>query len=156
MKNYIIAFTLCILFSCSIFQSAVKRDLIATGREFEDTLKVLWKYDSINQHYIEDKKFFFQSLSVPTNKYFKYLQTKDTSYVIKLLGRNFKIAPDTNIRAGYNKRITYMFTKHPCELNISKWSEFECKTLDFYFYDRDNRSKIKWVNFNIETANISH
>jgi hypothetical protein len=148
MKNCFAVFLFGVLLSCSIFQSSEKRELIAIGREFEDTLKVLWKYDSVEQHYIQDKKLFFQTLSVHNNKYSKYLKTKDTAYITKLFGRKFLISTDKNDKIGSNKILSYMFTKYPC---VGACKDWKCDALHFYFNDEE-KGKIKYVDFRKESC----
>ncbi|MEO8210838.1 MAG: hypothetical protein ABI840_09760 [bacterium] len=130
-----------------MFQSAEKKEQKLVEKELRDTLKMLWKYDSVEKHYIEDKKFFFQALSVPTNKYTKFLMTKDTSYLTKLLGRKYMVSKDNSTQTSANKRLTYWFSPYPCT-DAEKTRE-RCKSLDFYFDDRD-MSRIKTINFNFD------
>lgn len=137
-----LGFCLLILLACKAMLTPEQKELENTCLQLEDTLIKIWKYDSLEQHYIDNPKSpFFLAWQLKDNKFRKCLESRDTSYVVKLFGKHFRY----EVSEPYNKfgkdRLVYMLTKYPC---VGRGYEFKCKFLEFYF---TNDGKITFVKY---------
>jgi hypothetical protein len=109
--------------------------------QFKDTIKKIWQFDSVENHY---KYFsdlgFFDELDRTGNKYRACMEGKDTSYITKLFGNHYRyeVMP---VDSKYPQRLVYMMTKYPC---LGKEVDYDCRSLYVYF---DKNGKILFVEY---------
>jgi hypothetical protein len=136
-----IAVLILFLVGCKVVRTAPEQQTMNNScSQLKDTINKIWKYDLIEQHYIYDKNEFYDMLNVKGNKYRACMESKDTAYIIKLLGKHFRIetlkATDIGPYA-----LVYMLSKYPC---LGNEIEYDCKKLLVYFDKTGNVLKVEF------------
>ena len=146
MKYFVII--LLSIFGCKTSNSPGRKYLRDACEELEAKMDSVWKYDLIQELYVGNDSFL-NEMTLNVNKYRDCLESKDTSYIVKLFGKHFS-AESNPEQDKYPHKLIYMTTKHPC---LGRGSDYHCACLVFYF---DERSWIKKVVYFDISSGISY